>query len=228
MSREHVRADAATCAAHCDVIVWQEIEETEDDEDIDASLPPAEWDHTYRSLEVPLSVRLSLFQRTPKSQLPAGILHNAGHLQISKGRAHVSPSRDLSWGIYSARGLDLPPVVFMDSHWVSGAWTHAGQLGDSDGWRLATWQENFDATKAQIEAFNAAGLTVVFGADTNTPAEHLPAFTADQITAVSDSGYDKIIVCPAVGGAVVEVLETGRFPLFSDHDLRTAKLRITS
>ncbi len=199
-----------------DVAAWQEIHQPAWHETLDAVLPPVDWAHLARETECPISVRRSLFKVVGR-----------GWVQISKGREGVSPHRVLSWAHLEPVGVAVPGFVVANSHYVSGAFTNPGQVGDDDGWRKSTWLLGHAAARVQLAKFRDAGLTVVLGGDFNAPPADMPKFWPEQVWAVND-GIDKIAVLPAQGGAKVQVLSTGRAPLNSDHDLRTARLHITT
>lgn len=215
MPRQWVREDTSAVRALGGVLLWQEIGEQDDRDDLATSLPGSAWEHVQLDTEVPMSFYRANWQ-----------VRATGKQLLHVGRAGVSPSRFLTWAEVSRKDApEVPPVVVINTHWVSGAFSHAGQ--DSEEWRRAMWEVSHTKLSQVVGEFLARGKTVVGGGDYNRTGVW-PGFAANHQW-LMHGVFDHLWVCEAPGGARVMALNTGTLgtdKLHTDHPARWAHVRL--
>lgn len=192
LSRPHVRADMRRVKAlgrtrPNRVVLWQEIAEYDDRQDLREVFPT--WTHLHMDTECPISL-------SPHLRAQA-----VGALRLHGGRAHVSPARVLTWALvqHTGRYAYLPDVVLTNTHYVSGHETHPDQAAEA--WRDAMWAHAHAVQTDFVRRWNSQGVTVVGGGDYNDVG-HMPSFTAGTRW-VARHGYDRLHVDEAREGAQV-------------------------
>jgi hypothetical protein len=217
MVREHVRHDMAAVSKLGGVILWQEVAEPDDWADLRATLPEDEWQHIGMDDECPISVWRGKWQ-----------VRRSGRVPLHGGKAAVSPHRVAQWAELVAKGssiLAVPPVVVVNTHFVSGAYSHAGQLAED--WRVAMWDKAHAGLTALVADFHAQGLTVLGGGDFNRTGEW-PGF-AEGHRWLMHGGYDHLWCAEADTGARIRLDTTGTLgldDLYTDHPARWAHVTV--
>lgn len=192
LPRPHVRADMRRVKALARVrpnrvVLWQEIAEADDRQDLRGVFPT--WAHLHMDTECPISL-------SPHLRADA-----VGRLRLHPGRAHVSPARVLTWARvqHTGRYAHLPAVVITNTHYVSGHETHPGQMAED--WRDLMWEHSHAVQSDFVARWNRQGVTVIGGGDYNDVA-HMPRFT-EGTRWVARHGYDRLHVDVAAEGAQV-------------------------
>ena len=197
------------------VLLWQEIAEQDDRDDLRKVCPDTEWEHVGLEQEVPLSFWRENWQ----------VLDHGTEL-LHPGKAHVSPSRYVQWAKVQRKGSpEVPPVVVMNTHYVSGAFSHAGQLAED--WRDKMWNVAHAAQSTLVQRFLDQGLTVVGGGDFNRTGAW-EGFAPGHRWLVH-GGYDHLWTCEAPKGARVRLESTGTLgtdKLYTDHAARWAHITL--
>lgn len=211
LPRDQVRADTLAVKQLGGVLLWQEIAEQDDRDDLTHSCPPERWMHVGMNTECPMS-----FYRSKWT------VRASGNELLHGGKAGVSPARYVTWAEVIAKGQDpdlIPPVVVMNTHWVSGGFSNPGQQAEE--WRRAQWNVAHLKQTALVARFLAAGRTVIGGGDFNRTGEWTGF--APQHRWLMHGGYDHLWTCEAQLGAKVRLEKTGTLGtdhLFTDHPAR--------
>jgi hypothetical protein len=196
------------------VIGWQEIAEPNDVADLTTSLPTSKWTHLHTDTECPISL---LSDRWDVVQNGQAMLHS--------GKLHVSPNRHATWVELHRKGTSLPSVVVLNTHWVSGAFTHPNQ--EAEAWRVLAWQKAHAGMSELVRSFLSQGKTVIGGGDFNRSGSW-DGFAPSHRWLVN-GGYDHIFTCEALGGTRVQLDAAGVLglsDLFTDHPARWAHLSL--
>lgn len=226
MANRKVEADVRTARAMGGVIFFQEIGEQEDVEAIRSQLGPGYAVlHTRPACSTPIAFNTKYWEIAPQEMLPEGI-ENQGIAEMHKGAAWASPTRRVVWVVLkrrnkTGRGRKLRLACFMNTHFVSGAWNRKPKRRKA--WRKVQWEIHWAKMQALVCSFYNAGITVIFGGDFNRLA--VKPFHPAQRWLVN-GGIDKIGVLEAPGGVRVDFVSSDRRDLNSDHDARSAQLRL--
>lgn len=210
MRQSRVLHDVARVKLLGGVILWQEIAPKRYKSALESELSSVHhWSHVQIGRETPISYRNDTWK-----------LLSSGHRLTHHGRAHVTPARYITWAVLQRKNSTFPPVVFMNTHMISSAFSNHHPL--TKKWRLARWKEHFAIQKALVQSFVAQGYTVIGGGDFN--CTHLPKFTGNQ-RFLSHGGIDHMYVCEAPQGVQVELRELGNYTrVYTDHAPRYAEL----
>lgn len=152
-------------------------------------------------------------------------VRGSGHVLVHRGRPDAGPDRFVSWAVVRPGGSGTTgAVALLNTHFVHAAWN--GRPDRWDPWRKDRWRAHHVAVERIVASFVARGIPVLGGGDFNrTVRRGLRPFHPDQRWLHSDGGIDKLFWVPA-GGADVSVDARDLTPLHSDHDARTARLRL--
>lgn len=223
MARQLVREDARTVAGLGSAVLFQEIGEREDHEDVAVGLGKG-WDVYFTKLPIPIALRSRRFKLVSQDEMPDDELQASGYVRTHRGRRGASPSRYISWVVvtHPSRSDDLP-IVIMNTHFVSGAWNWKPKLWKR--WRKRMWKKHWKKMQKLIQAFHDAGYTVIFGGDFNRT--HVEKFHPKHVW-LSNRGIDKIGAVPAPSGAQVRLRLAKRVELNSDHDARVASFALSA
>ena len=186
------------------VVLHQEIGEAEDHADVRRAYGPG-WQHFETDTPDPLALTRAWH-----------VLEH-GQEKLHGGLAHVSPTRLLTWVVAQPRRphRPVPPVAIINTHYVSGAFTHPGQARED--WRRAHWDIGHASHGALVRTFNAEGLTVIGAGDFNRPGEVPDLSPACRW--VANARYDHVYVSEAKGGTRVHPgkVTVRRRGLHTDH-----------
>jgi len=222
---------AKAANAQVGLLATQETSEAEDNAALDETLPSSRWQHFTASSENDLLVKRDRWALTTPDRLPSTVDPTGRHMLVSditllsKGKAHVSPHRDLTHAAlnWTARA-DWDPFVFCGTHLVSGV--YAGN--DNLDWRKAARSEEFAGLHDNIAWWLAAGLNVLLCLDSNWP--DMPPVVPGWVWAVQGghNGIDKIGYVNAPGSNwEFSFLSHEVYANASDHDFQVANLRAT-
>lgn len=219
LSRHQVRKCASIIGAHAGLCGMQEIAESEDDDDVESQLDPADWYHFHRPGENKISVKRSRWQPCPKRRLPEGF-RKQQRIRLHGGMAKVSPHRELVDVCLTWRARPTwTPFLFGDTHLVSGADTNKPEQRFRDTARATS----FDLLVAWALRGYEAGVNVILVGDMNW--RKMPKLHPKWVWVVDD-GIDKIGYLNAPGSNWrMRGLTTERWPNPSDHDYRVANMR---
>lgn len=216
LSREHVLHDTRAVSRLGGVVLWQEIAEADDRADLQTSLPPGAWTHVGLEDECPISLFTGNWN-----------VHRTGSILLHGGKAAVSPHRVARWAEVSRKGSAQLPFVLLNTHWVSGAFSHAGQAAED--WRVEMWNRAHDKASALVQQFLAEDLTVIGGGDYNRTGEW-PGF-APQHRWLLHGGFDHLWTCEAERGTQVHLTSAGTLgldELYTDHPARWVHLGLSA
>jgi hypothetical protein len=227
LSREQVRICGRLAARMLDSCVCQEVAELEDDIDLEAGFVPLEWHHLHLQSENAHFHKKGVLELVTHAELPSA-WKDAGHgehgqVRLPPGLATVSPQRNLTYTVLRfVQNRVFTPVVVIGFHLVSGVYRTKDHYKE----RLALRKEAFRRLQAFVGDCLAAGLNVVWGADTNWRT--MPKLHAAQRWLVNDT-IDKIAFIPAPGANwTLTQSSQERIPTPSDHDLFISRTRITA
>ncbi|GAA5149427.1 hypothetical protein GCM10023340_24690 [Nocardioides marinquilinus] len=149
-----------------------------------------------------------------------------GRVTTTRTVPGTTPPRSLTWLVLAGDTASGPVrFVLMNTHFVAGAWN--GRRDADVPLRQRLWDRHYRLMRRYVTDFNARGLTVVGGGDFNRRrSDGLLPFTDRQRWLFDDVGVDKLFVAPAPRGARVRVVARATTQANSDHDFRTAWLRI--
>jgi hypothetical protein len=218
LARTKVRGDASAVGRMGGVALFQEIAEAEDHEDLTDGLGKP-WTVIHRHVAVPVAYRRHRWEVATK--LPNGV-KSTGAIRTHNGRRRASPPRYVTWVVLRRKDRpDHPPVAFVNTHFVSGAWNRKPKLHKS--WRKEMWNQHWKKMQEILLRFYAAGITVVFAGDFNKVK--VPRFHEGQRWFIN-GGIDKMGCLEAPSGARIALREVDRKDLNSDHDARIARVII--
>lgn len=214
LTRSQERHDLGLVKALGSVVLWQEIAEANDVADLRATLPS--WTHVHTDTECPISVWTSKWDVVEKGQ---ALLHG--------GMKGVSPHRVATWAVLQRKGHNVAPFAVVNTHFVSGAFTHPGQVAEE--WRVHAWTKAQDGLADVVAMLNGKGYTVVGGGDFNRTGS-FPGFSSSHRWLVN-GGFDHLYASEVPTGLQVRVGATGSLGkphLFTDHAARWALLHLTA
>lgn len=226
MPPPQVLADMSTTfASHVDSCVFQEID-VEDHPLLQRTFPATTWWYNDGSpairgtTECPQVFRKDVWKPVDDRDLPSW-LDPMGYRVLSKGLAHVNPTRVLTYSVMRAGGEQFQPVMFVGTHWANKAFK---DLADPHhDWYLRTWMLQYEKTAEFIhDVLDLGWLSIVFGGDLN--AMHVPKFSPQQQWAWPAATIDKVALIPAQNGNGFKVTGTDSVNLHSDHNLRTVSV----
>lgn len=217
--RWKVRRAAAETAKWSDVVLYQEIGEQEDHEDIQDAMGAA-YSWSGENIAIPIAWKTKMWELVERG---VELMHH--------GLAKTSPNRYIHWVVLKrkrrfARIAKKSKIVcFMNTHFVSGAWNDKDKTNKE--WRQENWGRHFAKMQARVLSFVIRGITVVFGGDFNRLA--VEKFHAGQRWIVQH-GIDKIGVIRGVAGPKVRVLSKGHLDVTKvhDHQMIWASLSVTA
>lgn len=215
MRRELVRQSASVAARNGGVVMFQEIGEREDHEDVLTALGSG-WTVAHPKLAIPIAYRDRYWR---------GL--DWGYELMHQGKKLTSPSRYISWVKLERINPDRPDrrtgkqVVFLNTHFVSGAWSKALKLNKE--WRKEMWEIHWKKMCERVLEFNAAGDTVIFGGDFNRMS--VRRFHPAQRW-LAQHAIDRIGVLEGVTGPFVDLIESYHLDVPSDHDAVVAAIRL--
>lgn len=214
LPRPQVRHDLDAVKRLGGIIGWQEIGEASDRADLRARLKSPAWTHHGLSTECPVS----LGRRWLSDRGGVELLHG--------GRAKTSPQRVAVWRVVTCADRPrMQPFAVVNSHWVSGAWSHPGQRNED--WRRLMWHQSHDRMAALVARLRRAGLTVLGTGDYNRTGDWEGFGPGHQWLA--HSRYDHIWTVPAPGGVRVRLTGSGTLStghLFTDHAAAWARVTL--
>lgn len=119
----------------------------------------------------------------------------------------------------------LPQIDVFCIHFIQGAFSKPGQVGDNDGRRIAAWNEDYQNTKAAALASIRAGHIAIVGGDWNRFGRDIPKMHSSQQWLVGgDKRIDGVLaIFPPSWEASVGT--TYDVALNSDHDARFASVQ---
>jgi hypothetical protein len=208
MLRQKVKADAKIVSRLGGVLLFQEIGEREDHVDVKAAIGTA-FTYVHEDIAIPIAFKKSSW-----------VLLDSDSVLMHKGKRMTSPNRYVSWVLLERRS-NKQLVCIMNTHFVSGAWNGAPKLNKA--WRRERWQEHWKKMSAIVGYFHSQGVTVIFGGDFNRVK--VGKFHKDQRWVVN-GGIDKIGILEAHGGVRVNIIDSYRHALNSDHDAHGANLEL--
>ena len=210
MRQKKVLLDVKTVLSRSTVVGWQEISKPRY-KDAVRSTYAHDWQVCELATEVPISVR--------KSQLK---VLKSGHKLTHHGRAGASPNRYISWAYVET--VDRQPVRFVviNTHYVSGAWNNKRKLFKA--WRKRMWLVHNAQLRQLVLDAHESGFSVLVVGDFNRVS--VEKFHPKQHW-VSNGGIDKIFWLEGKHGPQFsEVSAVLRTNLYSDHDLKTARISL--
>lgn len=210
MLRKKVRADAETVSRLGGVLLFQEIGEKEDHADVKAAIGTA-FNYVNDNIAIPIAFKRSSWN-----------LLDSDSVLMHKGKRMTSPDRYVSWVLLERRS-NKELVCVINTHFVSGAWNGTPKLNKS--WRRERWLEHWKKMSAIVQYFHSQGVTVIFGGDFNRVK--VEKFHKDQRWVVN-GGIDKIGLLGADSGVRVNIIDTTRHSLNSDHDAHCASFELRS
>lgn len=214
MSQPRVVHDVHAVAGVAGVILWQEIaiaRYTKAVGDIDRV-----FHHSYLGYECPISYKSDVWE-------PVAHLH--GHLKTHSGRLHVTPSRYVTWQGLQHKDNSINPVVFMNTHMISGAFSNHYPI--TKKWRRKMWNIHFAAQMKKVIELHDRGYTVIGGGDLNRGSD-MPKYSPHQRW-LSHGGIDHLWCVEAPHGVKVELKQLYPYHggIYTDHRPRIAELSLT-
>jgi hypothetical protein len=117
----------------------------------------------------------------------------------------------------------LPQVDAYCLHYIQGAYSKPGQVGDADGRRKAIWKSDYDNTRKAVLASVNAGHIAIVGGDWNRHCSDIPAMHSDMKWVIGGKRIDGIaVVCPK--GWEFTAGKSADIKLNSDHNARYVKV----
>lgn len=218
LSRTKVAGDAAAVGRWGAVALFQEIAEREDHQDLRRGLGN-KWSIVHDNVAVPIAYKPRFWVEVQGHEMSNGLAPR-GAVRMHDGRKRTSPPRYVTWVVLRRKSRpDLPPVVFINTHFVSGAWNRKPKLHKK--WRKKMWNQHWDKMQNIVLQFQEAGITVVFGGDFNR--KDVARFSPRQRWFVN-GGIDKLGCIEAKGGTRVRLVDVDRKGMNSDHDARIARV----
>jgi hypothetical protein len=199
MPQPHVLHDVREGASLGDVVLWQEI--APDRYTAAVAGLPSHWRTVQTGTEDPISFDTRVWR-----------LVSTDRALLSRGRAHVTPRRWATWALLQHVGTGRV-VVFMDTHYVSGAWVDRPVTHRA--WRRRLWLREWARQDDVVDGLTQRGLTVLGGGDFNRV--RLPRFAERQMHLNSGS-IDHLWVVPGARGDVDPGSSWRDRHLYSDHD----------
>jgi hypothetical protein len=151
---------------------------------------------------------------------PAG---GHGVAQLHEGKAAVTPHRTYTWIALRRIGTNRV-FIFVNTHYVSGAWTTA--FRSFQAWRKAMWEQSWDREDAFVDSLVAKGFLVVLTGDFNKTT--VEKFDEGQIDLIDGTGG--IIHLALINGKFVKGAPVGPVitingtqnggPLNTDHPVK--------
>lgn len=236
LSRPDTRTALESVRDQAGIIGFQETIEAGDNQDIDTVFPKDTYAHLGVAGENDLIVRRSRWSLASDSALAHAVgkglpekdgkVINRGHFKIGTSKAHVQPQRIGQYAIYTFdENPLLTPVVHLNTHLVSGVDSGLSP----QAYRAAERKDQYAALQRFVMACTAAGLNVIFTADTNWKA--MPGFTPATRRLINAT-IDKVWFVPADKAnwtlALVDsksAVERIQNP--SDHDAFVANVQLT-
>ncbi len=210
MLRKKVRADASTVSKLGGVLLFQEIGEKEDHQDVKAAIGTA-FTYVHDNVAIPIAFKKSSW-----------ILLDSDSVLMHRGKKMTSPNRYVTWVLLERRSTKQL-VCVINTHFVSGAWNGTPKLNKA--WRRERWLEHWKKMQAIVNYFHSQGVTVIFGGDFNRVK--VEKFHKDQRWVVN-GGIDKIGILEAKCGVRVNIIDSYRHSLNSDHDAHAGNLELRS
>lgn len=190
-------------------VLWQEIEEARDHAAIEQVMGDKRFRHLFPHQHIPITV--------PKPWRPL----ERRAVQTHKGIRLITPHRMItSTVVRNPRRPRLDPIAFVNTHFISGVRDKQALL---HGTRKRLWAKHWRALQAEVQLYQARGLTVVLGGDMNHT--HVPKLAPTMIWVAGQGRIDKLAVIP--GSVHVDLEDTGRLKLNSDHDATWARLGLS-
>lgn len=163
MSRPDTRATIREAARGAHVVTFQEMQETEDDQDMDLALNPTRWAHYHRATENAIGVSKLKFRGANPEECrrmgyPGG--RQQGVTKLHGGKKGRSPWRCATWcAVVFKEYAEGDPVVIVDAHFVSKP--------GADAWGRAMARLSVVTLSALLWRLSRGGSPVVVQADFN-------------------------------------------------------------
>jgi hypothetical protein len=194
--------DVQHAASLADVVLWQEIipkRYKRAVRDLDRTV----WQTEHLDTEVPISFRKDIWSLVKGNIVP---LHH--------GRALTSPNRDLTW-VKLRHNISHDEIVFVNTHYVSGAWNHKRRLHKA--WRQMMWKRSWNIQ--HIFTLSMDDEPIIGGGDFNRLTLEPFVATQDEVWAPSTS-IDHIYTIPTRALKIVVIERRKNSNNFTDHDFR--------
>jgi len=161
MSQKKVNHDVRKASHTADLIGWNEISPKRYFAAIKALGP--KWGHYmphdgHLRIPNPISWKKSVWKE-----------ESSGFVKTHGGKAKVSPNRYITWVKLKNRATGKE-VVRMNTHLVSGAWSHHD---GTTAWRRKMWNTHMRKLDHLVKHFEKQGLDVVVGGDFNRDSYHV-------------------------------------------------------
>lgn len=207
MPQRHVLHDVHVGTRLGAVVLWQEIGPAR----YKAALRrlPHDWRTVQAATEDPISFNTHVWR-----------LVSAQRAALSRGRAHVTHQRWVTWAVLRNRRTGRA-LAFMNTHYVSSAWD--SRRVSHKAWRKRLWTKEWRKQDAVVDRLTQRGLTILGGGDFNR--DRLRHFSPRQ-SDLNHGGIDHLWVIPGASGDV-QPNGTRRYKhLYSDHDAVVASFTV--
>lgn len=209
MTQWKVRLDVKTAKSRSGIVGWQEIKSDRYKRAV-REVYNADWDQCEMDTPIPISVRKANYE-----------ILKSGQRLTHRGKAGASPNRYITWAFVKAKDVPFKFVV-MNTHYVSGAWNDKRKYAKL--WRQQVWLEHWQVQRDLVRGFHNAGYSILGTGDFNRV--EVRRFHEDQCW-ITKGGIDKLWwLAGANGPKFTEISPVFRTELYSDHDLKTARVRL--
>lgn len=204
-----VKRDVKTAKSRSGIVGWQEIKSARY-KDAVRTVYRDDWETCQLASPIPISVRASNFK-----------ILKSGRQLTHHGRLLTSPDRYVSWAYVQCRDNPFKFIV-MNTHYVSGAWNDKPKLHKA--WRQRMWEVHWRQQQTLVLDAYKAGYSIIGTGDFNRV--EVKRFHPDQVW-LTKGGIDKLWYLQGAHGPRFHQLgDLMRFDLFSDHDLKVARVRL--
>jgi hypothetical protein len=209
MTPKRVSHDATVAKSHSTIIGWQEIGAPRYKRIINET-DLVNWETCQLDTAIPISVWSAKYK-----------ILSSGHQLTHHGKALASPNRYFSWALVTPRSHNAQFMV-VNSHFVSGAWN--SKLKPHKAWRQRMWEVHWSALQTFVLDVHKAGIPILGTGDYNRV--DVKKFHPEQHW-LTHGGIDKLWWLQAPHGPkFLEVAKVQTTGMFSDHALRTARIRL--
>lgn len=205
MPQAHVEHDIKKAkGSGATVFLWQEISIARYKQAVVKQLPASTYAHYHLDTETPISVDKRHWE-----------VISFGKNETHGGLAAVTPNRFFTWVVVQNKGGNAR-LVFINTHTVSGAFTHKKKYNLTRNYRVSRWNYHFAMLGLLTQRFNMLGYTVILGGDWNRTT--LPNLTPVTKNLTRNNSLDHIIVSEANNGIKVDyVAQDAQGGYYTDH-----------